>query len=289
MTREIKASEAVISVEKSFDGKHEIQFNEKSHRYKLDGKPCPGVTTVLKASMPTSIGLMNWMKSQSVEALFKELTQYDFAQPVWLPNSDKFPITLERKKELFKAATTAHEEIAQEAADIGTITHTYAELYSLGKADEASELLEKVKKADKFPIIKVCIGKYLEWTKDNKGEFVSAELLVASPTYDYCGKYDRIDRVNGKLRLRDYKTSKSIYIDQFVQLAAYRLAIKEWLNLEIEGLEIVRFGKEDGAFETLVIDKPEEIQVFTDQAIRCRQTYDFMKLNNDPRFDWKKR
>ena len=279
MSREIKAPEVTYESAKSFDGKHELQFNEKSHRYKWMcechlKKSATGVTTFLKSSMPTSIGLIRWMQGQALEYFYKNLS---------------YPIDLDQKDRLMKEAKTAHESVAQEAADIGTICHSYAELHSLGKLDEARILEEKVTNVEKWPIISSCINKYLDWANQNQGELLKAEGLTASPTYLYCGKFDRLDKVNGKVRLRDYKTSKSIYVDQFIQLAAYAMALKEWNNIDVEELEVLRFGKDDGAFETLVISDKDEIQVFKDQAIRCRQTFDFLKLNNDPRFDWKKK
>ncbi len=52
----------------------------------------------------------------------------------------------------------------------------------------------------------------------------------------------------------------------------------------IDGMEILRFGKEDGAFETLMIDDKDEMMMFAEQAVRCRQTFEFKKLENDPRW-----
>lgn len=292
MSREIKAPEVIIAVAKSFDGKHELEFNEKSHRYKwickchLKAGSC-GVTTFLKASYPTSMGLIKWMQDQALKFLFNELTiQSDHA----LEHRFKAEVIAEDKRiDLFKQAKIAHEDIAREAADIGTVCHAYAELHSLGKYADVETLVQSVKGVEKWPLIDACITKYLEWSNQNQGELVMAEGLIASPTYLYCGKFDRLDKINGKLRLRDYKTSKDIYLDQFIQLGAYAIAIKEWLGLDVEEFEVLRFGKDDGAFQTLLINNPKEIQIFKDQAIRCRETYEFTKLNNDPRFDWKKK
>ncbi len=275
MSREIKSPEPVLLTEKSFDGLHEIQFNEKSHRYKIDGKAAVGVTTFLKSSLPTSMGLIKWMQQQALDYFYANLKEY--------------PLKEEDKAELFKESKSAHEKAAQDAADVGTVTHSIAELHSLNKFAEVGELIAKVKGAEKWPIISSCIEKYLAWATENKGELIKAEGLIASPTYLFCGKFDRLDKVNGKIRLRDYKTSKSIYPEQYLQLAAYALALKEWNNINVDELEVLRFGKEDGAFETLLIDKPEEIKMFQEQAIRCRQTYEFLKINNDPRFDWKRK
>ncbi len=274
MPREIKALPPVIESSRSFDGLHEIVFNEKTHRYKWAcdchaKHSSVGTTTFIKASYPTSEGLINWRTDQAVTFAITSPDELDGLG-------------------LIQAARIAYKEPAQEAADIGTICHAYAELHSLGKYNEARILEEKVTAVKKWSVISSCINKYLDWSNQNQGKLIQAEGLIASPNYLYCGKFDRLDKVNGKVRLRDYKTSKSIYIDQFIQLAAYAIALKEWNNVDVEELEVLRFGKEDGTFEPLLISDKSEIQVFKDQAIRCRQTFGFLKLNNDPRFDWKK-
>lgn len=281
MTREIKADSPHIIKSTSFDEKHTLEFNEKTHRYKLDGQSCPSVTTMLKAGYPTSMGIINWFKRQTSIALYDTLSTLRFGE-AW-------PTTEEEKKEIFKKAESAHEGVAQEAADIGTVVHGFSELWSQGKTNEADALLDKVRGVEKWPLISNCISQFLDWYSKNKGELVSVEALVASPTHLFAGKFDRLDRVNGKLRLRDYKTSKAIFLDMFIQLGTYKLGFQEWSNLNIEELEIIRFGKEDGAFETLLITDPKEIQMFVDQGIRCRQTVAFMKMNDDERFDWRSR
>lgn len=279
MPKEIKASPDEVS--KSWDGKHELTYRDSSHRYKLDGKPCVSVTTFIKASYPTSVGLINWMKRQSSLALFETLAAMRFGE-AW-------PTTEEEKKEIFKKTESAHEDVSREAADIGTITHAFAELHSAGKIEEAQALLDQVKGTVKWPVIEGCTSKYLDWAAHNKGSLMMAESLVASPTHLFCGKFDRLDKVNGKIRLRDYKTSKAFYVDQFVQLGAYALALFEWSDVRVDELEVIRFGKDDGTFEPLLIDNPDEIKSFIRQAIRCRETFEFKKLEQDERFDWRKR
>lgn len=286
MTREIKATEPKIETAKSFDGQHELTFNEGSHRYKLDGKGCSGWTTIIKGSYPTSVGLTNWMKTEAMKSLFSAITVknkegYDPKPTIW-------PIQQNTYEELLKTHRDTHEDVAREAADIGTICHAFAEFHSLGKKDEAEALLQKVRGVAKWPVIENCIKQYLDWDSKNRGELVMAEEITASPSQLACGKFDRLDRVNGKLRLRDYKTSKSIYPDQFIQLGGYKINIQEWFNLNVEELEVLRFGKDDGAFETLLITDPTEIDKFVKQAILCRQTFEFKKIENDPRFDWRK-
>ena len=289
MVKEIMSSTDTIETSRSFDDKHELAYNDKTHRYKLNGKAVSGWTTVLKASYPTNVGLMNWMKTEAMKSLFHSIALPKLESMNYIPRPDVWPISDEFLIGLLKLNRDTHEAVAQEAADVGTVTHSFAELWSLGKVKEATDLTEKVKGTEKWPIIESCIHKFLDWDARNKGELISAEGLVASPDIMVCGKFDRLDKVNGKLRLRDYKTSKSIYPEQFTQLGGYKKSIKDWLGLEVEELEVLRFGKDDGSFETLLIDDPKEIQMFVDQAIRCRQTFEFKKIENDVRFDWKKK
>lgn len=285
MTREIKAPEAKMLISESFDKQHLIEFNEETHRYKLDGKQAVSVTTMEKAGYPTSQGLISWYQTTSLESLFTSMTKLD--EQGWNPRDAFWPIHPDTKAELFKVAKNANKGIAQEAADIGTICHGYAELHSVGKTEEAEALLNKVRRASTWSLIESCVNKYKDWASKDQGKLVCAEALVASLRYKYCGKFDRLDNVNGKMILRDYKTSKAIFLDQFIQLGAYAVAIKEWMNLDVGGMEVLRFGKDDGEFQNLLIDDPREIKLFMDQAIRCRQTHEFRKLENDPRWAWK--
>lgn len=303
MAREIKSPPPIIMESKSFDGKHRIEFNESSHRYKLfpngdkKGFQAVGTTTYTKSGYVTSMGLISWYKGQTAEAVFSALTVP--GEKGFMPREGFWPITKTAKDDLIKEAKKADQATSQEAADIGTICHGYAELHSLGKIAEADALLEKVKGVDAWPLIESCTRKYKEWAATNRGELVMAEGLAAyiCPVHRgvtaedeclcFCGKFDRLDRVNGKLRLRDYKTSKDIFLDQFIQLGGYKPAIKTWYNLDVQELEVLRFGKEDGTFETMLIDIPAEVETFQKQALRCRRTYNFRKLENDSRWAWK--
>jgi hypothetical protein len=268
MAREIKAPPVAVLSSKSFDGKHEIAFNESSHRYKWlcachKGEDATGVTTFLKQGLPTAPGLISWMKGQALEHLWNAIVNRE--------------TDLETKAELFKEAKLADRAKSQEAADIGTVLHSYAELHSLGKVEEAKALLQQVSEVEQFPLILKCVDKYHEWDAKRKGVLVAAESLVASPAFNYCGKIDRLDKVYGKLILRDYKTSKAIFVEQKIQLAMYRLAIFQWLGLQVDAIEILRFGKTDGEFETELIDDPKTLTALEMQGIRCRQTHSFMK------------
>ncbi len=269
MSREIKAPPAKVESSTSFDGKHVIEFNEGSHRYKLDGKACVGVTTMLKAGLPTSQGLISWQKGQALEYLWNNVVNRI--------------VGLEEKTELFKAAKLADRSVAQEAADVGTVLHAFAEHVGRGERSQAAELLDKVSGAEKWPQIKSCVDKYLDWEAHNRGEFISSEQLIASPVYLYCGKYDLLSKRDGKIVLSDYKTSKAIFLEHKIQLAAYRLALRQWSDIRVDAIEILRFGKTGDEFETEYVDDVQFLAELEAQAIRCRETYGFVTKNEKGR------
>lgn len=290
MPREIKSPTPVLAVNKSKDGKHTIQFNEASHRYKLDGKACVGTTTMVKAGFPTAMGLISWMKGQSLNALWEKIMVPSNVSAHWNLRSEYGQgIAEDERIQLFKAAKKADEKTAQEAADIGTLMHDYAYLTETGKFAEAAFLAEQVSKLPLEVRTKVTNGieKFKRWKVTNDDKLIASETLVASPTHLFCGKFDRLAERNGVLILDDFKSSNNIYLEHFIQLGAYSIAIREWMGLKVEAFEILRFGKDNGEFEPMLISDPKEIAIFENQAIRCRETYEFRKLEQDPRFEWK--
>lgn len=286
MSREITAPAPVVTWSESYDGKHKIQFKESSHRYKWVCKchakePSVGVTTFTKGGYPTSMGLINWMKTQATE----------YTIQWFLKRGNVKALTEEEHTALIKEAKIADRDVSQEAADIGTLVHDFAYLTELGREQEAQALYDQITALPPEVSDKILSGihKFKDWKKKTPDILKLSETLVASPLCLFCGKFDRLAERHGKLILSDFKTSKSMYLDQFIQLAAYRMAIREWLGLTVDGLEVLRFGKEDGDFETLLVDDPAELRVFEAQAIRCRETHNFRKLENDPRWDWKRK
>jgi hypothetical protein len=253
-----------------------LTFDDVKHKYTLNGEHVPGVTTVGKGGYPESFMLSNWKVGQGAKYVSSLLQRLGREHPLKI--GDKL------NEEIIKRAKKAPAKEAKKAADVGTVVHDYAYLTELGRIGEAMQMLQPFKRLPQWEKINNGIVKFESWHKENEDEIVGSEQIVASIDYSFGGKFDRLSRRGGVLTLSDFKTSNGFYVDHFIQLAAYRIAIKEWMDLEVEQLEILRFGKEDGEFQTLMVKKPEEIKMFEDQAIRCKLTYDFRKIENDKRF-----
>lgn len=157
----------------------------------------------------------------------------------------------------------AHNEEKDVAADFGTIFHDLIEGYAANDQDilhkselaiQRSALLQLADrkkvvletKADEFKfegklskvdrdelesirqLYKVRlwpdIEALIDWCDEWKPEWIRNEFQVFSDRYRYAGSVDALARVSGSLLLIDHKTSKSVYEDYGLQLAAYRYA-----------------------------------------------------------------
>lgn len=161
---------------------------------------------------------------------------------------------------------------AKEAASIGSLVHEYVHSMSIGKAFERQQIDAH---PDKEKIEK-CIKKVEEWRLTNEDELVAAEQVTGSAKYRYGGTYDRLAKRGDLLVLSDYKTSSGIYPDMFIQLAGYAIALEEWNGIVVDGLEIIRFGK-DGSFGSKLITDKKQMKAHRKQFIRNVETFYYRK------------
>lgn len=255
-----------IVTTKSLDGLHEAVFEEdaekKIHRYWLDREPTPGVTTFNKDAYPESFFLVGWKIGQGakfvMDSLLEKARLNEAIDEKWI-------------EQTIKSSKVAFKKAAKEAADIGTLLHDYAYCHETEKPFDDYEL---IKHPDAQKVL-ACVAKFKEWKQQNVDEIILSETVVASVRYQFAGKFDRLVRRNGLVILSDFKTSRGIYTDQFIQLASYKIAIEEWLGMQVHGLEVLRFGKDDAEFETKLVTDKDEINAYESQAKRNRETYGF--------------
>lgn len=232
---------------------------DNAHRYILDGQTVFGVSDILKA-YPLGKGILAWNVEHGAESI---LAQYK-ANP-------SGPKTKKEAKEWIEEAKRAPEIALNKTADIGHIVHDYAHAIRLGHTPSyditdhpAKALLRKrFKEIDEWSIV-----------RDTEETIVAAEEIVASPTHKFGGKYDVLVRrkSTGKLRLEDYKSSRSFHAKQFIQQGGYAQAIYEWNGLAIEEVEIVRIT--DKSPKGMVISS---VDVFIEQFLRCKYTREFQR------------
>lgn len=172
-----------------------LKFNAKAHRYWLDGKVIPGVTTLLSKGLPKP-ALPYWSAKAVAEYVIDN------------------PEGVEQLRALGRGPAVAALkaipwQARDEAAVRGTDVHAIAEDVLHGReVDVPEHLLAHVEG-------------YVHWLEAHKVEPVLTERQVANRSLWYAGTFDAIVTIGGVVWLLDWKTSKGVYGSTALQVAAY--------------------------------------------------------------------
>lgn len=177
-----------------------LQFFEKSHRYKLDGKWVPGVTTIL--GVLDKPGLRKWSASEVAKyvAANREAIMHLYA-------AGYGPMVAALKEVPWQKR--------DDSAARGTTLHDFAERLLRGESVDVPD--------DLAPVMENALRFLDEW----KIEPILIEEVVASRGHQYAGKLDLAARyqhpVTGErsIGIFDWKSGKRIYASACFQLNAY--------------------------------------------------------------------
>lgn len=174
------------------------------------------------------------------------------------------------------------------AADLGTLIHKKIEshIYNATQPDESEFTF------DQIAISQNGLEIYKEWEEKTKPEYLESEYTIITDTWG--GTADVIMRIDGKIYLGDFKTSKAIYADHVIQVSAYAHGIhtmseytdgdKELLKMfnknisvskyDIEGVIIIHINKDmnttnDNVVKVVPVDKDKLELGF--EAFRCAE------------------
>lgn len=179
------------------------------HRYQnAKGSRVPGVTTVIGQNL-------GWGK----EAL------------MWWANQ----MGLEGK---------SHREVAEKAADAGTLAHAMVEAELKGRpapitADIPQDVVEKAETA---------YLAWLEWARGMEFKLLQSEVSLVSELHQFGGTID-IAAIQNVPCILDIKTSNGIYPEHKIQIAAYgRLYSENYPTEKIGAYYILRLDKTSGGF-----------------------------------------
>ena len=188
-----------------------LTFQESTHRYRLDGKPVTGATTIIGAGVPKP-ALTYWAANQAAEAAadwaasFKELPP---AEAAWnLASIDRDALYEQWRKAPWKKR--------DEAAVRGTAVHALAERVVHGEdVDVPDELVPYV-------------TGYVDFLDAWDVTPILTEKSVANRKHWYSGRFDLIASIpylhDGAPVELDLKTSNKVYPDTAIQAAAYARA-----------------------------------------------------------------
>lgn len=217
-----------------YNGKFTVTYKDNGHKYKVNGMPVKGVTTILSNVLAKN-GLMLWPLNKAMEYLEQLVVEGE---------------TIDAQCLL--TARNQHVIARDSGANTGTLIHSLAEKVLLGEQIDLLEHPEEVIKA---------IEGFEHWLAENSPEVLSVERVVYSANYDYIGTLDSILKINGKNYLCDLKTTnvsrdapKGIYPENFIQLGGYAKAYLEELEYDgdngIDDLMIISC-KKDGKVDTV--------------------------------------
>lgn len=267
----------MIEEHQLYGGKIKLTFDPEKHLYRANGKIVNGVTTIL--------GILNkpLLVSWSSKECAKELGYYE--RQIWSPEGysavpeeeqatglARLNAILEHLKimtsdeywSFLHNAKGAHMRRKSEAANIGTLVHSFIEDYIKGNNPELPTI----------PKVRNGVDAFLKWVDENKVKFILSEQKVYSLKYKYPGTLDFTAIVNDIPTLGDIKTSNFFNKEMFLQTAAYQHARQEEHPEEkYDQHIIVRCGK-DG---TLEIFKTNEYKKNIKSFIACCQIYNWQK------------
>ena len=172
-----------------------LKFSEKAHRYWLDGKPIPGVTTLINKGLPKP-ALTYWSAKCVAEFVVDQPEQVEA-----LRQMGRGPAVAALKNVPWQER--------DEAAVRGTAVHALAEDVIHGReVDVPEHLLAHVEG-------------YVRWLDAFGVEPILTERQVASRSLWYAGTFDAIVRIRGEVWGLDWKTSRAVYGSTALQVAAY--------------------------------------------------------------------
>jgi len=235
-----------------YNGDKVVYFNDKRHMfYDENMKHIKISVTGATGVLDKSGALMGWVAKMMGLYL--------------VDNWDPKKINQESQKlEIIELAKRKYRDAQKEAADIGTAIHEWVSEKIKGNNPAMPEN-EKVVNG---------ITAFLKFQKEHKVDWIVSERAIYSKKHQYAGFLDGIGIMDGELITGDFKSSGGIYEDMVFQVEGYKSAIEEELEylmkLPLQRVKnpadkelvkaykkhggfgnnvIIRFGKEDGAFE----------------------------------------
>ena len=204
-----------------------FEFDEKTHKYLINGKLATGVTTILGViAKPALISWASRMASNYVLNNLKDLND------------------LER---VCEEAKNAHRSKRDKAGNTGKATHEKCENWIRvrflklppNETIEYDKLSEEEKK-----IADIMIDNFKDWATKNKVKFLASEKRLYNEELFIAGTVDALCEIGGKKYVLDIKTSSSIF-DRvpMAQCAGYRLMLESMGEKDFKGSVIVNIKK----------------------------------------------
>jgi hypothetical protein len=164
-----------------------------------------------------------------------------------------------------KTGSVKAKEILKTRSSFGSTAHKLIEITL--KGEQLSE------NYDSFLIDTIKV--FNKWRETHELIPQSLEQRLWSEKYKYAGTCDYVGSFDGKFMIGDWKTSKGIYPEYWLQLSAYVLAFEEQTGLKLDGAFILQIRDGEYSLETKTRD--ELIELF--EIFKAAQTIYNWKYN----------
>ena len=202
-----------------YNGEVAVEFTPATHRYRVNGKPVRGVTSIL--GVINKPFLLPWAVNQTIGYI--------------MAHTDEFKAGTEADvNKILYGAKDEHERVRDEAAMLGSAIHAWVEQHLKGQKPEMPENERAI----------TAVMAFTEWLEGSKFKITDSERILYSRKHHYIGTCDMMGEKDGKLWLLDLKTGNQIYPEAFLQTAAYAAAFTEETGKEVYGRCILRISKE---------------------------------------------
>lgn len=242
----------------AYGGRATIHFNVAKHYYTVSvpelGKLKvyqPGVTSII--GMKDKSGPLCWWTAEQCEAFMNQEINSLLSQF----HQDSLPgsVTIEWLRQRLPMMKKNYRTVKQEAAEVGSMAHDYAHAFLMWREfggdspkrpefDPVSPISqEQIDQANK------AIDAVLKFYEEHHVKPLTLESPVWSPSRGFIGTDDFIGMIDGEKVVADYKTSKRIYPEVWLQTAAYQFAYQEEHPKEkIDARVAINIGK-DGSLD----------------------------------------
>lgn len=268
-----------------YGGDVTLYYNDKRHRYEVDisdegirKKYTPSATGI-KGKLDKSAALVPWAVNSTLDAV----------ESYWLPGLKYHKSQIRRA---LRKAKEARFNISKDATDIGSDAHDWLEQYILLRVkgvqpelvDDYEHTAEDADNAEHIlflpqdPPVRSAIDAFLTWEQAHEITWLWSEKKVYSRKHHFAGTADAAAIIDGKLYLIDFKTSKRIYMDYFLQLAAYAKALEEMEETgsdehkKFDRLLTIRVPKDGGAIELMDNENIEFYHFSTRRTYKMKLT-----------------
>lgn len=225
-------------------GDLEIKFDSDDHQYYVEDEEVPGVTTITGV-IDKSTPLMWWVANSARDYIKDELAPGEALDEIEID-------------ELAEGARLAHKRQGSKATTIGSIVHKFAEDFIQAKINDTEEpdlpVNENAKNSAK---------QFLVWFSENDIKPIETEQICYNSNQNYAGTYDLLCEIDGDLTVIDFKTSKAIYDEYWLQVTAYLFAARHMSYFEEKDVPeqagIIRFPKDGEGFEIEIEDDEKRL------------------------------